>query len=298
MFKPNTIKLGIAPINWTNDDLPELGGEIPFETCIAEMAQAGFTGSEIGNKYPRDPKILQKKLKHVGLEISSAWCSTYFTEANREEETIRSYTSFMKFLKAMGAKYVNLAECGHCTQGGNLPILTNKPILNEKLWHALTTGLEKLGEIAKQNGMTNVYHYHMGTSVQTQDEIARLMQNTNPELLSLLLDTGHLYFAGGDSLQLIKDFGNRIKYVHLKDIRKNVLADTRRLGLCFLDAVKAGVFTVPGDGNIDYQPIFSALSGLNYSGWFIVEAEQDPAKANPLQFAKKARDYIKEKTGV
>lgn len=298
MFKPNTIKLGIAPINWTNDDLPELGGEIALETCLSEMAQAGYCGSEVGNKYPRNPEALRYKLEPVGLQISSAWCSTYFTEPGREAETIESYRKSMSFLKAMGAKYVNLAECGYCTQGGSLPILANKPILNDKFWKNLTSGLEKIGEIAKENGMTNVFHYHMGTCVQTQDEIDRLMHSTKPELLSLLLDTGHLTFAGGDCLQLIKDHGSRIKYVHLKDIRKNILTEVKQLGLSFLDGVKAGVFTVPGDGCIDFSSIFSALNKINYAGWFVVEAEQDPAKANPLKYAQQARKYIQEKAGV
>lgn len=291
------VKLGIAPIGWTNDDLPELGGHIPFEQCISEMAQAGFKGSEVGNKYPKDTKVLKGALKPYGLQIASAWLSVYFTEEGREEETLKSFDAHAKFLKEMGAKVIVICECGHCIQGKKLPVLgKDKPIFTEEQWKMLFTGLEKIGKKAKDMGMKIVYHHHMGTGVQSRAEIDKLMANTDPSLVYLLSDTGHITFAGDSALSLVRDYVKRIRHVHLKDIRPNILKEVKEKGLSFLDAVKAGVFTVPGDGCIDYKPIFKCLSDNNYEGWFIVEAEQDPDKANPLEYAKKAYKYITENT--
>lgn len=288
------VKLGIAPIAWTNDDLPELGGNIPFEQCISEMAQAGFQGSEVGNKYPRDTKVLKKALQPYRLQIASAWLSVYFTEEGREEETLKNFDAHAKFLKEMGAKVIVICECGHCIQGKKLPVLgKDKPIFSETQWKKLFSGLENIGKKAKDMDMKIVYHHHMGTGVQTRAEIDKLMENTDSSLVYILSDTGHITFAGDSALSLVEDYIKRIKHVHLKDIRPNVLKEVKEKGLSFLDAVKAGVFTVPGDGCIDYKPILKCLADNKYEGWFIVEAEQDPEKANPLEYAKKAFNYIK-----
>jgi inosose dehydratase len=291
----NNVKLGIAPIAWTNDDLPELGGEIPFERCISEMAEAGFQGSEVGNKYPRDPAVLKKSLKPLGLQIASAWLSVYFTEDGREDETLRAFDAHARFLKEMGAKVIVVCECGHCIQGKPLPVLgKDKPVFTQAQWKRLFAGLEEIGKMAGDIGMKIVYHHYMGTGVQTRSEIDKLMEGTDPALVYLLSDTGHITFSGDSALSVIKDYVTRIKHVHLKDIRPSVLKEVKAKGLSFLDAVKAGVFTVPGDGCIDYKPIFKVLSDNAYEGWFIVEAEQDPVRANPLEYAKKAYKYITE----
>ena len=170
MATQNHIQMSIAPIAWTNDDLPELGGETSFEQCIDEMSLAGYTGCEVGNKFPRDPVILQKALSKRGLQVSSAWLSSYFTEPNRAAETIDSFIKHMNFLKQMGSDLIVVAECGNCTQQLNVPILSQKPIFDANQWNTLTNGLEKIGSLAKEQNMTIVYHYHMGTGVQNQNE--------------------------------------------------------------------------------------------------------------------------------
>jgi len=290
------VKLGIAPIGWTNDDMPELGGHIPFEQCISEMAKAGFRGSEVGNKYPRDTAVLKKALQPLGLEIASAWLSVFFTEDGREAETLKAFDAHAKFLNEMGAKVIVICECGHCIQGKPVPILGGaKPVFTEKQWTMLSSGLEKIGKKANCLGMKIVYHHHMGTGVESRKEIDTLMARTDPSLVYLLFDTGHITFTGGDALSLLKDYIGRIKHVHLKDIRPNVLKEVREKKMSFLDAVRAGVFTVPGDGCIDYKPIVRCLADNKYEGWFVVEAEQDPDKANPFEYAKKAYRYI---TGI
>lgn len=292
-----TIKIGIAPIGWSNDDLPELGGHIPFEQCISEMAQAGYAGCEVGNKFPRDTVALQNALQPHQLDIASAWYSLYFTE-DRAQETIDGFVKHMHFLKTMGAKVVVVCECGHSIQGKPLSVLANKPIFTKAQWQLLIDGLHHIGELAKAEQMTVVYHYHMGTGVQYEEEIDYLMQATDPELVSLLLDTGHSHFAGHDPLTILNKHTFRIEHVHLKDIRADILQQTANNALSFLDAVKAGVFTVPGDGCINWEPILNTLLEQDYTGWWIVEAEQDPDKANPLAYAQKAREFIWDTVGL
>ncbi len=297
MFPPNSVKLAIAPIAWTNDDLPELGGHISFEQCIDEMAAAGFTGSEIGNKYPMDPDVLKPALEQRGLQISSAWFSTFFSEEGRGGETVDKYAEHMNFLKVMGARVVNVCECGHCVQMGTGHVF-DRPEYSNKQWQQVAQGLNLIGEIALENDMINAYHYHMGTMVQNLEETDRLMELTDPGLVHLLLDTGHAHYAGDDPLSIVQKYGPRIRNIHLKDIRQEILDMVHSGKMSFLDSVKAGVFTVPGDGCIDFSPIFKALAEKGYQGWFVVEAEQDPEKANPQEYAKIARNFIRENTGI
>ena len=291
-----SITLGIAPINWSNDDDPNLGGNIPFEQCIEDMADAGYRGTELGSKFPTNRATLQQALTEKGLQLASGWFSTYFTEDGRGEETLSLFLDKLSFLRAMGARFINVCECGHAIQGTSEPILGDKkPRFSEPQWLKLIQGLHALGRIANDFSMHMVYHYHAGTGVFHLDEIDTLMRHTSPELVSLLLDTGHAAFADINPLQLIKQYGSRIRYVHLKDIRLSVLNTVATRSLSFMDSVRAGVFTVPGDGNLDFLPILSALNAWHYEGWMIVEAEQDPAIAPPLAYAKKAMAYLRER---
>ncbi|MDQ0243548.1 inosose dehydratase [Bacillus fengqiuensis] len=298
MFRENAIKLGIAPIAWTNDDMPELGGENTFEQCISEMALAGFTGSEVGNKYPRDTAVLKKALALRNIEIASAWFSTFLT-TKPLEETVQPFIEHRDFLYEMGAKVIVVSEQGHSIQGlMDVPLFKEKPVFTEEEWTKLAEGLNYLGQLAAEKNMKIVYHHHMGTGVQTTEEIEKLMKMTDPQLVSLLFDTGHLVFSGENPIYILKKYLSRIKHVHLKDIRGEVVDRVKENNLSFLQAVKEGAFTVPGDGIIEFDEIFLILSNSDYEGWFVVEAEQDPALANPFEYAVKARQYIKEKSGL
>lgn len=297
MLDKNKVKLGIAPIAWTNDDMPDLGAENTFEQCISEMALAGFTGCEVGNKYPKDTKVLKKALDLRGMQICNAWFSTFLT-TKPYEETEKDFIEHITFLKEMGAKVVGVSEQGHSIQGTDLSIFDDKYVMNDEEWDMLCTGLNKLGKVAKDMGITLTFHHHMGTVVQTEAEIDRLMENTDPELFNLLFDSGHLAYCGEDYMSVLKKYINRIKHVHLKDIRPDVIADVKAKKESFLQGVRKGTFTVPGDGVIDFAPIFEVLSENDYEGYVLVEAEQDPAIANPFEYAVKARKYIAEKAGL
>lgn len=297
MLDKNKVKLGIAPIGWTNDDMPDLGAENTFQQCVSEMALAGFTGCEVGNKYPKDTKELKKALDLRGLQICNAWFSTFLT-TKPYEETEREFIQHITFLKEMGAKVVGVSEQGHSIQGTDLPIFEAKYVLNDEEWDRLTTGLNKLGKVAKDMGIALTFHHHMGTVVQTAEEIDRMMENTDPELFSLLFDSGHLAYCGEDYMAVLKKYAHRIKHVHLKDVRPEVVEKVKNEHLSFLQGVRLGTFTVPGDGAIDFEPIFDVLADAGYEGYVLVEAEQDPAIANPLEYAIKARKYIREKAGL
>ena len=297
MFNKEKVKLGIAPIAWTNDDMPDLGKENTFEQCISEMALAGFTGSEVGCKYPKDVNVLKKALTLRGLQIASAWFSAFLT-TKPYEETEREFIQHRDFLHAMGAKVIVVSEQGHSIQGKlDIPIFTGKYNLNDEEWQKFAEGLNKLGALAKEKDMNLVYHHHMGTVVQTTEEIDRLMNMTDENLVYLLFDSGHLAYSGEDFISILKKYVNRIKHVHLKDVRPEMREKVRKENLSFLQGVRAGAFTVPGDGCIDFGPIFTILSENKYEGWLLVEAEQDPAQANAFEYAQKARNYIKEKIG-
>lgn len=299
MFDSSKVKLGIAPIAWTNDDLPELGGENTFEQCVSEMALAGFTGSEVGNKYPKDPAVLKKALDLRGIQICNAWLSTFFTTED-EQVTIDAFIAHRDFLHAMGAKMIGCAEQGHSIQGQAKPVFDAKPSFTEEEWNRLAAGMNKLAKMAAEKGMQVSYHHHMGTGVQTPAEIDTFMAKTNDDV-HLLFDSGHLVFSEGDQAAaeaVLKKYAGRVAHVHLKDVRKDVLKRVHDEKLSFLEAVKAGAFTVPGDGMIDFVPLFKTLKEVDYTGWFVVEAEQDPAIANPLEYAMKARKYIREHAGL
>ena len=293
------IKLGIAPIAWTNDDMPDLGKENTFEQCVSEMALAGFTGCEVGSKFPRDVKVLKKALDMRGISIASAWFSSFLL-TQRYEEVEKDLRAHCQFLKDMGAKFCNVAEQGNSVQGQiNTPVFAGKPTNTAEQWDLLTKGLDKLGKVATNDyGLTMTYHHHMGTGVQTTPEIDRLMENTNPDYVWLLYDSGHLVCSGEDHIAILKKYLPRIRHIHLKDIRMDIRDKVKAEDMSFLDGVRAGMFTVPGDGCIDFEPIFDIVNDSDYDGWFIVEAEQDPAKANPLEYAIKARKYIKEKAHI
>ena len=300
MLDSRYVNLGIAPIGWCNDDMPELGAENTFRQTVSEMALAGFTGCEIGNKYPTDPAELKRQLDLRGMRIASRWYSSFILTRPMEEEE-QDFIRNLDFLEAVGASRINVSEQSYSIQGKtDVPILTggHKHVMDDTEWDRFCKGLNRLGRIAADRGFKLCFHHHMGTVVQTSAETDRMMANTDPGYVFLCYDTGHFTFAGEDPLAMLKKYVDRVGHVHLKDMRLDVVAQVREQNRSFLQAVRAGAFTVPGDGNVNFDPVFQVLSDAGYRGWLLVEAEQDPAKADPLEYAIKARRYIREHTGL
>lgn len=299
MLFTKNVKLGIAPIAWTNDDLPELGGENTFQQCISEMALAGFTGSEVGNKYPRDPAILKPMLELRGIEICNAWFSTFLI-SRPYEQTEAAFKEHVAFLAAMGAKVVGVSEQSYSTQGNqSQPVFEGKYEMDDAQWDTLCDRLNRLGRLSlEEYGVALTFHHHMGTVVQSAAETDRLMAGTDPAYVSLLFDSGHFAYCGENPAELVQRHAKRIKHVHLKDIRPEVVAKVRENRWSFLEGVRQGAFTIPGDGCVEFDPIFACLAESGYEGYMVVEAEQDPAKANPLEYAIRVRKFIREHTGL
>jgi len=298
MMDKTKVKLGIAPIAWTNDDIPELGGENTFEQCISEMALAGFAGSEVGTKYPTDPQVLKKALDLRGMVICNQWYSTEFITrpyADIEKE----FRAKLDFLRIVGADVVGPNEQTRACQGNeNIGVQEGKAVFSADEWKLMVDGYNKIGKVARDEGFKVCMHHHMGTGVQTPEETERFLNDTDPDTVFLTYDSGHFSYNGSDPVEQLKKFVSRVGHVHLKDLRRAIQDVGMKEDWPFMKAVREGVFTVPGDGGVDFPSIFRILEEAGYEGWMVVEAEQDPAKANPFEYALKARDYIRQHTGL
>ena len=293
MFANKDVKLGICPIGWSNDDMWDLGDENTFQQCISEMRLAGFTGCEVGHKYPSDVKELKEALDLRGMTIASKWFSS-FLGTKPFEETFEEFKKEIEYLSYAGATAINISEQSYSIQGNqDLSIFDNKANFTDAEFMQMCDGLNKLAEYAKSNGIRACFHHHMGTCVQTLEETVRMLENTSDDLL-LCYDTGHWTFTETDTLAILNMFPNRIGHVHLKNMRKPVRDQAIKESWSFLKSVRNGCFTVPGDpeGCVDFPAVFKKLDEIGYEGWIMVEAEQDPAKANPFKYAKMAYEYM------
>ena len=284
------IRLGINPLTWTNDDMPELGAATPLETCLAQGKQAGFAGFELGNKFPREAALLRPILARHGLDLVSGWYGSRLLERDVDAE-MAAAEAHISLLVAMGCKVMVHAEVARAIHGEKTVPLSKRPVMNDADWAIFATRITEFAKRLKARGLWLAYHHHMGTVIESQAEIGRLMMLTGPEV-GLLLDTGHLTFAGGDPALAARQHTARIVHVHCKDIRAAVLQEVRARDLPFLEAVLQGVFTVPGDGCVDYPNVLKPLAAAGYAGWLVVEAEQDPAKAHPLTYARMGHDNL------
>jgi inosose dehydratase len=285
-----SVHLGVSPIGWSNDDLPELGGDIPLDTCLAEAREAGFEGIELGHKFPRDPALLQPLLAHQKLRLISGWYSGRLLERSVTEE-LEAIEPHRALLAAMGCAVLVYAETSGGIAGDRTRPLSTRRSLPDGDWRDFGIRLTELADRLAERGIRLAYHHHMGTVVETAAEIDRLMAATGGSV-GLLLDTGHLALAGADPADIAWRHRQRINHVHCKDVRPAVLARTRAADQSFLDAVLDGVFTVPGDGAIDFGAVLIALKAADYRGWLVVEAEQDPAKAAPLVYAHRGFAHL------
>ncbi len=286
-----SVRIGINPLTWTNDDLPTLGADTTLETCLTEGKQAGFSGFELGQKFPRDPEVLGPILQSHGLDLVSGWFSGELLSRSVEEE-IEAIKPHLHLLQSLGAKAMVYCEITGCIHGQIDTPLSQRPTLSEDEIQALGEKLTQLADFTLSHGVQIAYHHHMGTVIQTAEEVALLMKHTGPSV-GLLLDTGHMTFAGGDPHEVYERHANRVVHVHCKDMRPAILDSALNQDLPFLRAMLEGAFTVPGDGFIDYARLFKQLKHHDYSGWLVVEAEQDPAVAHPLTYATLGANNLK-----
>ena len=276
-----TVELGINPITWSNDDMPELGGDIPLETCLAETHAAGYSGTELGGKFPRTSDVLGPILAGHHLKLVSGWFDGRISERGVAEE-FAAIEPHLTLLRDLGCRFVVYAD----TSGRRgFPPISQRPVLADGDWPAYGRKVTALAERMAAFGVRMAFHHHMGTIVESEADIDRLMANTG-EAAGLLFDTGHCLFAGGDPAAVLQRYVARVVHVHCKDVRRAVMDRAVAEDMNFLQAIMEGVFTVPGDGCIAFAPLLRRLHEAGYAGWLVVEAEQDPRKAHPLTYAR------------
>ncbi len=290
-----SVKIGISPIAWQNDDLPDLTAAYTMEQALKESREIGYTGVERGQRMPGDTDGLRAYLEGNDIALCGGWCSgaSLVNDFATEREAVREQVE--QFV-ALNSPCIVYAECSNTVQGQIGTPVNNRPKMSRDEVLAYAAKITELAKWMADQGMPMAYHHHMGTIIETEDDVNWLMEGSGPEV-NLCFDTGHLLFGGGDVLATLSRWGDRVHHVHFKDIRPAVVQDVRENNRSFLDAVIAGAFTVPGDGCIDFQAVSNALKAMDYDGWIVVEAEQDPAKAPPYEYSKKGYDHIVEVCG-
>ncbi len=287
------ITWGIAPIGWRNDDIPEIGAGNTLSHLLSDIVVAGFEGTEVGGFFP-DAQVLNKELRLRNLRIAGQWFSS-FVIRDGIDAVEPAFRKQCEYLREVGADVIVVSEQTGSIQGSEHNVFADKPVFGDEDWDKLCAGLDKLGEIAQEYGLKLVYHHHMGTGVQTAAEVDRLMEGTDPGNVHLLYDTGHLFVSDGDCMTMLRKHIGRIAHVHFKDVRAEVLQGCRQEGKSFMQSFLIGMFTVPGDGCVPFEEVFAFLREHGYEGWIVVEAEQDPEVAHPLEYALMARRYIDSK---
>ena len=285
-----SVKLGIAPIAWSNDDMPELGGDTTLDQCLSEASEAGFSGIESGGKFPKTSKELIPLLDKYNLKLCSGWYGANLRK-NSVKEEIELIQDQLKLFQDCKAPCIVFAEVSDSIAGDPKRPLSTRPKMTADEWIIYCKKISEIGKYLEDQGMPLAYHHHMGTVIETQQDTERLLENTSDQV-KLILDTGHMLFAGGNSIKVANNFKERIIHVHCKDMRKKILEKSLKEDFSFRQAFLEGAFTVPGDGFIDYEPLLTFLKKNNYNGWLVVEAEQDPAKANPLEYARIGYNYL------
>ncbi len=276
------IRIGANPICWSNDDKLEIGGDIPLDQCLSEAQAIGIQGMELGNKFPREPAALKAKLGEYGMAFVGGWYSTFLLDRDADAE-FAAARPHIDLMKGAGTDVFIVCECTRTVHGDETAPLRARPVLGNAEWERFLPRLTRFAELLAAEGLRIAYHHHMGTVVQTGDEIERLMAGTG-DAFTLLLDTGHATWGGADPADLARRYRDRIVHVHVKDVRADVARQALAEDWSFLTAVLAGVYTVPGDGSVDYVSVLEELVG--YDGWIVIEAEQDPRKAHPATYVK------------
>jgi inosose dehydratase len=278
------IRYGTNPIAWSNDDDWSIGDHLSLEDCLEDCRRIGFDGIEKGHKMPDDGAALKAKLGEYGLRFVGAWHSTHLLINDIATETAALARS-IDFVKAAGGDHINACECSNAVHGNDSVPVNDRPVMTEAEWARFSAGYEALSAFAAERGIAMGYHHHMGTVIESAEDIHRFMAMAGPHS-RLLLDTGHARFGGADPAELARRYMDRVSHIHVKNIRPAIMRAVRQRGLSFLEGVRRGAFTVPGDpeGCIDFAPVLAAAAAGGYAGWLVIEAEQDSAVRNPFEY--------------
>jgi inosose dehydratase len=279
-----SIRFGVSPIAWINDDMPELGADTALEQVLAEARDIGFAGIELGGRFPRDATILATLLARFQLVLVGGWYSASLLTCSAREE-IAALQAHLGLLKALGCTVFIIAETSNAVHGNRNRALSASPRLDRAGWARFGEKLTEVADYLAAAGMRLAYHHHLGTVVESGEDLERFLESTGPSV-GMTIDTGHAALGGVDAVSLIRNHPQRVAHVHCKDIRGEIFRKIKADGGSFLSGVLDGMFTVPGDGDIDFRKVVQALAEIGYSGWIIVEAEQDPAVADPRRYGE------------
>ncbi len=287
-----TIRWGVSPIAWCNDDMRELGGDTTLDELLADVRDIGFDGVELGNKFPRDPELLAPIMANYGLDIVGGWYSSNLLvrDADAEIEALSKHLALLEYMDSSVFILAETSNAVHCDRYGSR--LDTHPVLPAAEWKQFGERLDTVARFINDRGLRFAYHHHLGTVVETKDELERFFDATGDHV-GLVLDTGHALFGGIEPVDVIKARPERVAHVHCKDVRTAKYDEFRASGTSFLNGVVGGMFTAPGDGDYDYAPFMRALADMHYSGWIVIEAEQDPAIANPREYSQLGLDTLK-----
>jgi inosose dehydratase len=286
-----SVKIGINPISWTNDDLPRLGGETPLEVALSEGKTIGYQGFELGNKFPRESEALKRVLSRHGLDLVSGWYSGRLARRSAEEE-IAAVRSHLRLLADNGANVMVYGEVADSIQGSPVPLYKRPQFVTDEQWRTYAEKVTRFAKHTLEYGVRLAYHHHMGAYVQSPEDVDRFMSLVGDQV-GLLFDSGHMTFAGGDAVAMLARHVKRVCHVHCKDVRPTVLAQANNRQWSFLESVINGAFTVPGDGAVDFEAIVGLLRENGYQGWLVVEAEQDPVVAPAYAYAEKGYRHLR-----
>jgi len=291
-----TIRFGASPIAWINDDMPELGGDTPLEKVLQDIREVGFAGVELGGKFPRDPTRLRGLLDSYDLDLIGGWYSANLLTRSADAE-ISALREHLELLQALGCSVFVIAETSNAIHGRRDTPLRDSPVLDAEQWKVFGERMTTVADYVDRHGLRFAYHFHLGTVVETADELDKFLTHTGPTV-GLTLDTGHGALGGIDVLGTLRQSPERIAHVHCKDVRQGLFQKIMTSGGSFLDGVVEGMFTVPGDGDLNFHPVLESLAGMDYSGWVVVEAEQDPAIADPRVYAQLGLDALRHHAGL
>lgn len=290
------VRFGVSPIAWINDDMPELGAGTPLESVLRDIRELGFEGVELGGVFPREPRALARLLDAHGLALVGGWYSGALLDRGADEEW-EALQPHLALLEALGSSVFIFAETSNAIHGKRATSLANTPRLPADRWPQFGERLSRVAERIRGRGLRFAYHHHLGTVVERGEDLREFLAHTSASV-GLTLDTGHAALAGIDPVRVIREHPDRIAHVHCKDVRGKVFRGVERSGASFLDGVLEGMFTVPGDGDLDYAQVMKALAGIGYRGWIIVEAEQDPAKADPRRYQGLGLQTLRKEAGA
>ena len=278
------ILYGTNPIAWSNDDDWSIGDHLSLDDCLSDCREIGFDGIEKGHKMPDEGRALKAALAAYGLRFAAGWFSTNLLTSDIETETAR-LKAWIDFTRAAGGDHINACECSNTVHGNDAVPVNDRPIMTDAEWERFSRGYEALSAFAAGQGVKMGYHHHMGTIIESAADIDRFMQMAGPHT-RLLLDTGHAWFGGADPAEVARKYMDRVTHIHAKNVRPEIARQVRDENLSFLDGVRRGAFTVPGDaeGAVDFAPVLKVAAEHGYSGWLVIEAEQDSAVRNPLDY--------------